>query len=138
MKLISHINGTISVYVDAEQYIVLIQKTAPCGRFLHSDTTLVDNKPYIVICTLYSANVSKTTRHMEKPQETRNARFKRIAERRTQRVLDDLRLLGNCSNGGNYDYSDDQVNKIFREVEEQLRVTRARFKRRKRNHFKLG
>ena len=50
-------------------------------------------------------------------------RFVRIAEKRTQRVLESLRLLGQCSNKISYEYTDEQVNKIFREIRRCFRET---------------
>lgn len=55
-------------------------------------------------------------------------RFVRIAERRTQRVLDSLRLLGQCSNRRSYAYTDAQVNRILREIRNRLRETEQDFK----------
>jgi len=55
-------------------------------------------------------------------------RFVRIAEKRTQRVLESLRLLGQCSNRRSYEYTDEQVNKIFREIRHCLRETEQSFR----------
>jgi hypothetical protein len=59
--------------------------------------------------------------------ETKRERFVRIAEARTNRVLDDLRLLGNCSSKKNYEYSDADVRKIFSAIEKELKVAKARY-----------
>ena len=48
--------------------------------------------------------------------ETKAYRFVRVAEKRTIRVLDSLRLLTQCSNRRTYEYTDEQVRKIFREI----------------------
>ena len=69
--------------------------------------------------------------------EDRAARFKRVAERRTDAVLRALRILGNCSNKSAYYYTDEEVNKVFRAVEEQLRTTKARFHRARPKKFTL-
>ena len=50
-------------------------------------------------------------------EETRRQRFKRIAGARTNKILDMLKLLGNCSNTGNYEYSENDVKKIFNAIE---------------------
>ena len=64
--------------------------------------------------------------------------FKKIAERRTIRVLDSLRLLGQCSNKRSYEYSEAQVQKIFREIRQAVRDAEQRFKTSKRDSgFKL-
>lgn len=68
--------------------------------------------------------------------ETRRSRFKRMATKRTNKVLEQLRILGNLSNKSYYDYSDEEINKMFRAIESQLKTVKARFKR-KRRKFKL-
>ena len=59
--------------------------------------------------------------------ETKEDKFKRIATSRTQRILDDLRLLGNCANTGTYSYSQQDVNKIFSAIEKELKRVRGLF-----------
>jgi len=60
-------------------------------------------------------------------RETKRDRFVRLAEARTNRILDDLRLLGNCSSKANYQYTDEDVRKIFNAIEKEVRQTRSRF-----------
>ena len=60
-------------------------------------------------------------------KEDRAARFKRVAQRRTGHILNSLRVLGNCSNKSSYQYSEEDVSKIFRAIDEQLRITKTRF-----------
>lgn len=54
------------------------------------------------------------------PNETKRDRFVRIASKRTNQVLDELRKLGNCSNTRMYEYSDADVRKIFRAIKKEL------------------
>ncbi len=70
-------------------------------------------------------------------EETRKDRFKRIASKRTNEVLDKIRILGNCANKSSYDYTDEEVNKIFFEIDKQLKLIKARFLSSKREQFKL-
>ena len=64
--------------------------------------------------------------------------FRRIAEKRTGRVLDSLRLLRQCSNRRSYEYNDEQVTKIFREIRSALRHAEQSFKSNNKNmRFKL-
>lgn len=60
--------------------------------------------------------------------EARRARFKRIAEKRTNRILNDLRLLGNTGNKTLYQYDQTDIDKIFEIIDTKLTETRARFK----------
>jgi len=66
-------------------------------------------------------------------------RFKRIAEQRTNKIIKTLELLGNCSNKNNYDYSDEQVKKIFDAIEQELKNTKLKFEtqQKKNEKFKL-
>jgi len=65
-------------------------------------------------------------------EESRRKRFRRLANLRVNRILRDLRLLGNLSNKSHYDYSEEEVRKIFKAIDAQLRDSKARFKRIKR------
>jgi len=70
-------------------------------------------------------------------QESRNKRFKRIASKRTNEILEKIRILGNCSNKSSYEYAEDEVNKIFSEIDKQLKLTKAKFIAGKRERFRL-
>ncbi len=63
----------------------------------------------------------------EKIAESKEARFKRIASNRTQRTLNDLRLLGNCSKKSVYKYSEDDINKIFSTIDKELKRIKTLF-----------
>jgi len=41
--------------------------------------------------------------------ETKRQRFQRLAEKRTNDVLERLRILGNCANRGQYEYTPEEV-----------------------------
>lgn len=60
-------------------------------------------------------------------RESKSDRFIRVAERRTAKVLTDLRLVGQCANRRTYEYSPDQVRQIFREIRRSLTATEKRF-----------
>lgn len=68
--------------------------------------------------------------------ESRRSRFKRLAIQRTNKIIKQLSILGNLSNKSYYDYGDLEVKKIFRAIDDQLRVTKSKFKSR-RKKFKL-
>ncbi len=69
--------------------------------------------------------------------ETRNERFKRLAAKRTNEILDKVRILGNCANKSSYDYSKEEINKIFSEIDKQLKITKAKFMSGKGERFEL-
>ena len=59
--------------------------------------------------------------------ETKRERFVRIVEARTNKIIDMLRLLGNCSNKANYDYTDADVQKVFNALEKELKAARLKY-----------
>jgi len=59
--------------------------------------------------------------------ESKRERFIRIAENRTNKIIDMLRLLGNCSNPANYDYTKEDVRKIFTTIEDELKSAKSKF-----------
>ncbi|MBS6382364.1 MAG: hypothetical protein E6759_06780 [Veillonella sp.] len=71
--------------------------------------------------------------------EEKREKFKRLAESRTNKVIDMLGLIGNLSNQSNYEYTARDVNKIFSSIEKALDVQRERFNSNlsKRRRFKL-
>lgn len=65
-------------------------------------------------------------------QSEKKQRFRKLAQLRTDAALDRVRILGNCANRSVYDYTDEEVNKIFFAIEEQLRIVKSKFKRPRR------
>ena len=65
----------------------------------------------------------KGVQHMESKRE----KFVRLAEARTNKIIDMIRLLGNCANKSNYDYTDADIQKIFSAIEKELKNTKLKF-----------
>jgi hypothetical protein len=63
--------------------------------------------------------------------ESRSEKFKRVATKRTNELLEKIRILGNCSNKSTYEYSDEDVIKIFKSLEKQLETMKAKFSNKK-------
>ena len=51
-------------------------------------------------------------------KESKYNKFIRVAEARTNKIIDMIRLLGNCSNTAVYEYTDGDIKKIFEEKED--------------------
>ncbi|WP_024865626.1 hypothetical protein [Butyrivibrio sp. FCS014] len=66
-------------------------------------------------------------------EQEKSERFKRVAEGRTNKIIDQLRLLGNCANKSNYEYSDEDIKKIFSAIENELRLTKAKYQAKQKN-----
>lgn len=59
--------------------------------------------------------------------ETKRERFVRIVEARTNKIINMVQLLGNCSNSSVYEYSASDIDKIFSAIENELRETKKKF-----------
>lgn len=59
--------------------------------------------------------------------ESSQDKFKRIAAYRVKKILNTIRILGNCANKRFYSYSDDQIEKIFNAIIKQIENTKAKF-----------
>jgi hypothetical protein len=70
-------------------------------------------------------------------KESKNERFKRLAKKRGERVLKDIRLIGNLSDRNNYEYSDREFRHIFGVIEEELRLAKDRFRGNKQRRIDL-
>lgn len=57
----------------------------------------------------------------------RKDNFKRLAEARTNEVLRRIKILGNCANRSNYDYTEAEVDKIFGEIEKKVKEVKGKF-----------
>ena len=70
--------------------------------------------------------------------ETKKQRFQRLAEKRTNDVLERLRILGNCANRGQYEYSAEEIRKIFNAIEKNVEVIKLKFKDGETQKFRLS
>lgn len=69
--------------------------------------------------------------------ETARDRFKRLATYRTNTILEKLRVLGNCANRQVYEYTKEDVDKIFSAIEKAVKETKAKFWGLTKEKFKL-
>ncbi len=59
--------------------------------------------------------------------DTKRDRFHRIATQRTNTVLNGLRLLGNCGNRFNYEYTEAEVKQMFDAIDEAVKAAKQRY-----------
>ena len=69
--------------------------------------------------------------------ETKEGRFKRIAEKRVQRVLDSIKSLSQCSNKRMYAWNDEQLKKIWNAIDKELKSCKASFENSEPQEFRL-
>ena len=70
--------------------------------------------------------------------EIKREKFKKLASARTQKLRDMIKLLGNLSNTYAYEYTQEEVNKIFNTLEKDLKDAKAKFKTDKRSDEKFS
>jgi hypothetical protein len=70
--------------------------------------------------------------------ESKHDAFRRLAEKRTNAVIDKIRVLSNCSNPYAYEYDEEEVRKLFAAVERELKIARAKFQQHQKHPFKLS
>lgn len=58
---------------------------------------------------------------------SKREKFINLAEKRVNRAIKDLRLIGNLSNSRNYSYTDADVRKIHAAIADELNKMKARF-----------
>ena len=68
-------------------------------------------------------------REVDNNMESKHEKFKRLATARANRILNNLRKLGNLSSP-NYEYTDSEIEKIFSVIEKTTSETRGKFKKR--------
>ena len=54
-------------------------------------------------------------------------RFRTVAGRRVQKVLDDLDSLSNCANKANYEYTDIEVKKMIKAITDKVALLKMAF-----------
>lgn len=60
-------------------------------------------------------------------READRGKFIQLASRRVSKALNDIRLIGNLSNRSNYDYTDEDVTKIFRALSDEVSACKKKF-----------
>lgn len=68
---------------------------------------------------------------------SKRERFKVLAERRTNNIINAIRILSHCSNKSLYDYQKDEVDRIFRAIDESINDARIKFKEKRKSRFAL-
>lgn len=70
-------------------------------------------------------------------QESKREAFVRLATKRTNGVIERIRVLSNCANPYAYEYTEEDVRKMFSAIEQELRTAKAKFANHHRREFRL-
>jgi len=68
----------------------------------------------------------------------RRVRFEKVASNRVQKILDYLQLLANCANKNNYEYSEKDVELMFKEMNRAFKETKILFDKEINKTMKSG
>lgn len=74
---------------------------------------------------------------VNKISDNKRERFKKLAVSRTNEVLKRLKVLGNCANRSAYEYSEEEINKIFTEIDRMVKDVKSKFHFINNRQFKL-
>lgn len=61
--------------------------------------------------------------------EQKKDRFKRVASRRVDNILKGIRSLSKCSNINNYEYNEEDLNKMIRAIRDELKTMETIYKK---------
>ncbi len=68
----------------------------------------------------------------------KSLRFRRLAEKRANKVIDAIEVLGNCSNRQYYEFSQDEVSEMFARIHEVLIGVESSFSEKSRDGFRFS
>ena len=71
---------------------------------------------------------------MENPNETKAERFVRLAEPRVSRACKAISLIGHLA-ASSYEYTEEQVETMFKAMQDELNAQRAKFDKKKDTKF---
>jgi hypothetical protein len=59
--------------------------------------------------------------------KSKRERFEKVAGTRVQMVLEKLDNLSNCANKRNYEFNNQDIDKMFKAINEKLKIIRLKF-----------
>ena len=74
-------------------------------------------------------------------ENKKRKKFVELAEKRVNKTLKQIQLIGNLANKRNYEYVESDYKKIFRAIDEGVRIMKHRFleeNEKNKNGFKLS
>jgi hypothetical protein len=74
---------------------------------------------------------------MNRNSKLKHEKFKELAEKRVNRAINELRLIGNLANRNNYIFEQEEASKICSVLESEIKTLRLKFSSDKKDKFKL-
>ena len=69
--------------------------------------------------------------------ETKEDKFKRLANVRVNNAIKQLDLIGNLSNSASYSYTDEEVKKVINTLSQKIKEINLRFTKNSKKKFRL-
>jgi hypothetical protein len=58
----------------------------------------------------------------KKNQTVKRDRFRNVAGRRVQKILDNVDSLAKCANRANYDYDEEDISKMMKAIKDKVKI----------------
>lgn len=98
-----------------------------CEEFESKGNTAKSLSENIIKITKEKTNMNTENKSTQE-QDDKAENFIRLANKRTNKILEDIDILENLSNKNQYTYTDEQVDKMFSAIEESVKFAKERFK----------
>lgn len=70
--------------------------------------------------------------------DSKYQKFKTLAEKRVNNTIKNIQLIGNLANTSNYEYTEEDVRKIFKTIKDEINASESKFRAKNKNKgFKL-
>ena len=69
--------------------------------------------------------------------DSKRERFIYLAEKRTNSIINQIRILSHCSNKSLYEYDNSEIDSIFKAIEDALSEARTKLRGNKKEPFRL-
>ncbi|MFC1955325.1 hypothetical protein ACFLWZ_02140 [Chloroflexota bacterium] len=81
--------------------------------------------------------MSESVKQVTPGNNVKRERFIKVVESRVNKILSNLDNLSKCSNRRNYEYTDEEARKIFREIERKVKEVKLQFQGKNGNQQKF-
>ena len=128
----NHAERTVSRYVKElrEEYRLPRHPNPRSYESVHYASlwhSLYGDREYTLHSEAFESNSCEEGKSMRPSRETKEEKFRRLAEARVNKILHLVRLLGNLSWTGTYAYTREQVEQIFTALQSELIKAKLRF-----------
>lgn len=117
------VTGVSDEDIDAKRSIELLTESV----IYISELAGADTRKVLIDSVGFTADELDELNGSFKRKETKRERFCRLAENRVNKILHLVKLIGNLADESNYEYSEDQVERVFNAIQTGLNNAKARF-----------